>query len=96
MSCVDEVWIGQDGIFSPTSDKLTNVSANGMFIQTKESFAPGAVVNVRFNIGDSGVTVSSSAVVRNPQPGVGLGVEFLDLSPEDQRHLETFIAGRLV
>lgn len=95
LECTSEVWIGQDGIFSQTTERIANISIGGVFIETAGTFSRGTILSIRFKIGESGTLISSSAIVRNPRPGVGLGVEFLDLSPEAKHNLETFLISQL-
>ena len=87
-----EVWIGQDGIFSRTNERVTNISCGGVFIETAQSFSKSTVLSLRFKVGDAKDFISCTAIVRNTRPGVGLGVEFLDLSPEARSDLEAFLA----
>lgn len=90
-----EVSIGQDGIFSQTNERITNISVGGVFIETAQSFAKGTVLSVRFKVGDGKNFISCAAIVRNSRPGVGLGVEFLDLTREGKAELEAFLAREL-
>ena len=58
-----------------------DISTRGMFINTGSTFPEGAVLNVRFRLAISDVEVRSRAEVRYCLPGVGVGVEFVDISP---------------
>jgi hypothetical protein len=88
----EEIWIGQDGIFSRTGGHIRNISTSGVFIETEQSFGGGSVVNLRFSLGESKELVNCSAIVRNVQPGLGLGVEFLDLSSGSRNRIAAFVA----
>ena len=89
----DEIWIGQDGIFSQTGGHIRNISTSGVFIETTQSFSRGSVVNLRFPLGQSKDLISCSAIVRNVQSGEGFGVEFLDLSTESRGRIAMFVTG---
>jgi hypothetical protein len=90
----EEVWIGQDGIFSRTGGRIRNLSSGGVFVETTQSLAGGSVVNLRFPLGESKELISCSAIVRNVRTGVGWGVEFLDLSSEARGRIAAFVAER--
>ena len=60
-----------------------DVSVQGMFIQTPRHFAEGAVLKVRFRLARSNHEVHVRGEVRYCLPGVGIGVEFFEISPED-------------
>ena len=89
----EEIWIGQDGIFSQTGGHIRNISTSGVFIETTQSFASGNVVSLRFSLGQSKELINCSAIVRNVQPGEGFGVEFLDLSTESRGRIAMFVTG---
>ena len=42
----NEVWIGQDGIFTRTDARFGNVSASGAFPQLRDSYSLGSVLSV--------------------------------------------------
>lgn len=65
-----------------------DISTRGMFINTTRVFPEGAVLNVRFRLALSGHEVHSRAEVRYCLPGVGVGVEFIDISRECVRAIE--------
>ncbi|HKQ86841.1 MAG TPA: PilZ domain-containing protein [Candidatus Acidoferrales bacterium] len=71
-----------------------DISTRGMFINTTRVFPEGAVLNVRFRLAISGHEVRSRAEVRYCLPGVGVGVEFIDILPEDVRAIEREIENR--
>ena len=87
-----EVWFGQDGVFTHALARLSNVSLGGAFIQTPQVYAVGAVFSLRFALRSDFVT--ATAIVRNARLGEGIGVEFLDLSPENSARLEEFFSGQ--
>ena len=65
-----------------------DVSTRGMFIHTPSVFPEGSVLKVRFRLRRADFIVSVRAEVRHCTPGIGLGVEFLDLSREAARAIE--------
>lgn len=65
-----------------------DISTRGMFINTTRVFPEGAVLNVRFRLALSGHEVHSRAEVRYCLAGVGVGVEFIDISRECVRAIE--------
>lgn len=65
-----------------------DISTRGMFINTTRTFPEGAVLNVKFRLALSGMEVRSRAEVRYCLPGVGVGVEFVDISRESVRAIE--------
>jgi hypothetical protein len=68
-----------------------DISPRGMFINTARQFPEGAVLKLRFCLNRSKVEVSTRCEVRYCLPGVGVGVEFVQLSPEDARAIENEI-----
>lgn len=90
-----EIWLGQDGIFTRSPEVMRNLSERGAFIQTQQRFSKGSVVSLRFHLPMSGRLLSTTVIVRNVRGNVGLGVEFLDLSDEDQAELRYFVEGQV-
>ena len=65
-----------------------DISVRGMFINTATRFPEGSVLKVRFRLTRSGVEISTRSEVRYCLVGVGVGVEFLDLSPQGAQAIE--------
>ena len=65
-----------------------DVSVQGMFIQTARHFPEGAVLKVRFRLARTRYEVHARAVVRYCLPGVGIGVEFVEISNDARNAIE--------
>ena len=86
-----EIWIGEGGIFTRTPDVLRDLSDGGAFVQTQQQFAKGSILSLGFDLPFSGRRISATVVVRHRLEGTGIGVEFLDLTPEVQLELRHFV-----
>lgn len=65
-----------------------DLSTQGMFINTARTFPEGAVLKLRFRLAKSNFEVNARGEVRYCLPGVGIGVEFIEISDEAQRQIE--------
>jgi hypothetical protein len=76
-------------IYEGHSDVLVvrtpDISPRGMFINTAAIFPDGAVLKVRFRLTRSNHPIQARAEVRYCLPGVGVGVEFINLTPRDEK-----------
>jgi hypothetical protein len=68
---------------------LTNLSLGGAFIETRSASQIGEIFSLRLALRSE--YISSTVVVRNVRRGEGMGVAFLDLSPEGRSKLEAFL-----
>jgi PilZ domain len=59
-----------------------------MFFNTPTRFPEGTVLNLRFRLALTGAGIRTHCEVRYCLPGVGAGVEFIDISPESVRKIE--------
>ena len=85
--CVSEIRVSYEGIHEDILVKPPNLSRGGMFISTNRRFPEGAVLNLRFRLTRTGKEVQTRAEVRHCQPGVGIGVEFIGISPDAQQQI---------
>lgn len=69
-----------------------DISPVGMFINTPEHFHEGAVLKLQFRLTRSGHEVSTRAEVRFCLPGVGIGIEFINILEKHARAIENEIA----
>lgn len=69
-----------------------DVSRQGMFISTSRKFPEGAVMNLRFRLALTGAEIQTRCEVRYCLTGVGVGVEFVAISPKAVSQIEREIA----
>jgi PilZ domain len=81
VSSLRDLSVTYEGRSEEIALKPPDISTRGMFINTTHNFPEGAVLNVTFRLGHSGVQISTRAEVRYCLAGVGVGVEFVDISP---------------
>ena len=90
-----EIWLGQDGIFTRTPEILRDLSEGGAFVETSQRFSTGSVLHLRFKLPGAGSLISCTVRVRHVRSADGLGLEFLDLSPEDRNRVGVFVENRM-
>jgi hypothetical protein len=61
-----------------------------MFIETKEPISEGSKLKLAFNLDDGGPIVRATAEVRYVVTKLGIGVEFVDLSPSDRSRIDVY------
>jgi hypothetical protein len=87
-----EITISYEGQNEEILVKPPNLSKRGMFINTSRTFPEGAVLNLRFALVLTGAEVRTRCEVRYCHAGVGIGVEFIGLSPESLKMIEREIS----
>lgn len=87
-SSLRDLSVTYEGYSEDVVTRPPDISTRGMFINTTRVFPEGAVLNVRFRLAISGREIHSRAEVRYCLPGVGVGVEFIDISQENVQAIE--------
>jgi hypothetical protein len=87
-SSLSDLSVTYEGYSESILTRVPDVSTRGMFINTNRSFPEGAVLNVQFRLSLSGVQIQTRAEVRYCLPGVGVGVEFIEISAAGVRAIE--------
>lgn len=62
-----------------------DISPTGMFINTAADFPEGAILKVSFRLAKSNHPIDTRCEVRYCLSGVGIGVEFVNMRPDDQK-----------
>jgi hypothetical protein len=81
-SCISNLHVTYEGHGEEIATRPPDISIRGMFINTTRVFPQGAVLNVEFRLTRTQVEVHTRGEVRYCLPGVGVGVEFVQLSAE--------------
>jgi hypothetical protein len=71
---------------TPMRVNATDVSGNGCYVETILPLAVGITLRVEFWVNEE--KISTSAVVRTSDPGVGNGIEFMGLTPDTKKRLQ--------
>jgi len=71
-----------EGFTEDVSVRPPDLSRHGMFINTRKDYPQGAVMKLRFRLSRTGILIETRCEVRYCLRGVGIGVEFIDVSPE--------------
>jgi hypothetical protein len=88
-----ELFISYEGYSEEISLRPPDLSVKGMFVQTARHFNEGAVLKVRFRLARSRYEISARGEVRYCLPGVGIGIEFLEISSEARQAIEEELRG---
>jgi hypothetical protein len=80
--------LNYEGHSEEVAARPPDVSARGMFINTARNFPEGAVLNLKFLLSLSGVEIQTRGEVRYCLKGVGIGVEFVGISPDAVEEIE--------
>jgi hypothetical protein len=83
-----EISVDYEGFNEPVSSRPPDISTRGMFINTARRFPEGAVLNLQFRLDLTGAEIHTRCEVRYFLPGVGVGVEFVGISPDAIRTIE--------
>jgi hypothetical protein len=82
---------------SPLRVTATDISGNGCYVESMLPLPPGTHLRAQLCLGTERLT--TSAVVRTCDQGLGMGIEFVTLTPEQQdevqRHLQRLNPGGL-
>jgi uncharacterized protein (TIGR02266 family) len=67
-----------------------DVSEGGMFVETDTPLPAGSILTLRFNL-DNDTSVMAKGVVTYQIRKFGMGVQFIELSPDDRKRIEEYV-----
>lgn len=68
-----------------------DISVGGMFIASEEGLPAAARARLRFNLEDGGAVLTVTGEVVYGVEKLGIGVRFLDLTPEDRNRIDIYV-----
>jgi hypothetical protein len=71
--------------------QMDDLSEEGMFIVTQAGYLPESVLDLKFRLFNDDAPIEVQAEVRYAQEGIGMGVRFLNLKPEDRKRIREFV-----
>lgn len=69
-----------------------DISVGGMFVETDQPMPVGSRLNLRFNLEDQAPITVAAAEVTYQVGKMGVGVQFVDVAPEDLKRIESYVA----
>jgi len=88
--CRGSISIRQPKASGNTSAAVTDISLSGCYIELMETYPVGTRLTSLLNV--ESVSIRFTAEVRTSHPGVGMGVQFDEMSEGDRASLEQLIA----
>jgi uncharacterized protein (TIGR02266 family) len=74
--------------------RLTDLSSDGIFIDTMSPLPPGTLISIRFNLPGEPLPIVVLGEVVWGQEHVGMGVRFMNLRPKDKDRIRGWIASQ--
>lgn len=84
-SSLKDISLVYEGRSDVLSVRTPDISPRGMFVNTAAIFPEGAVLKVNFRLARSNYPVNTRCEVRYCLPGVGIGLEFINIAPRDEK-----------
>ncbi len=83
------MWVAWQGGGDRFVTRVRNLSLGGVFIRTPKPPAVGTVVKLLFEVPEG--EVRARGVVRQTQPGRGMGIQFVAIGYEDRARLHRLL-----
>jgi len=90
-----ELSMNYEGQTEDIAVRPPDLSPTGMFVNTHNELPEGAVLKLKFRLARTGILIHVRGEVRYCLRGVGVGVQFLDLSPDDRLAITEEISMRI-
>ncbi len=76
-------------IYGEGAGAIRDLSLGGVFVVDPEPFPIGTSLNIELRFGDH--AIPAQGVVRRSVPGVGMGIQFLEISPAVRARLKLYL-----
>jgi uncharacterized protein (TIGR02266 family) len=83
------VEVTYEGAGARAQTRISDISDIGVFVETMSPQPVGAKVRLSFSL-PGGRAVQADGIVKQVQAGIGMGIEFTTLKPEDAEYIRSF------
>ena len=84
------LWVAWQHNTNQNVSRVRDLNVGGLFVATPIPVPTGAVIQLLLSVPEG--EIRSQAIVRNVTPGEGIGVEFKDMSAQNQERIERLVA----
>ncbi len=91
LSFKTEVWVETPSGPTHLEGRFIVLGEGGAFLELDESFSTGHLLNLTFTLPQTGDTIGCRVIVRSAVEGTGVGVEFLDISPQERERVSACV-----
>ena len=91
LSFETELWVETPTGPTHLEGRFVLLGAGGACLELDESFSVGRLLNLTFTLPQTGDTIGCRAIVRSAVEGKGVGVEFLDISPQERERVSACV-----
>ena len=83
-------WVAWKSLGKTTTSRMETMGLGGLYLHDANPPAEGSTIELIFNLPTG--QVRARAIVRNTHPGKGMGMQFVQMQPEDRAKLHQFLS----
>jgi tetratricopeptide (TPR) repeat protein len=84
------MWVAWKSSAQTTTSRAEVMGLGGLFLQAAQTPSDGSTIDLIFDLPTG--QVRGRAIVRNSMPGKGMGIQFVQMKPEDRAKLHRFLS----
>ncbi|MGB8525042.1 MAG: DnaJ domain-containing protein [Candidatus Acidiferrales bacterium] len=84
------LWVAWKSSAQTTTSRAEVMGLGGLFLQAAKTPSDGSTIDLIFDLPTG--QVRGRAIVRNSKPGKGMGIQFVQMKPEDRAKLHRFLS----
>lgn len=83
-------WVAWKSLGKTTTSRMETMGLGGLYLHDANPPSEGSTIELLFNLPAG--QVRARAIVRNTNPGKGMGIQFVQMQPEDRAKLHQFLS----
>jgi hypothetical protein len=87
-ACRIETQVTTEDEFVRLQGTVTDISLDGCYVEMMSPLPAGTIIHI--SLGMDGGAITTTGIIRSSQIGLGMGVEFMAMSPEEFEKLRSF------